>query len=89
MTITGTKKVKSSDLMNFFSNYFKIRKNNIKYLKNEGHYDNKPTPYEPRKGKNFYIKNAENFDKNVFLILSNLFRANPQLNRSNMKGIKP
>lgn len=65
LTITGTKKVKSSDLMNFFSNYFKIRKNNIKYLKNEGHYDNKPTPYEPRKGKNFYIKNAENFNKSL------------------------
>ena len=65
LTITGTKTVRSRNLMNFFSDYFKIPKNEIEYLKNEGHYDNKPTPFKPRKGKNFYIKNAENFNKSL------------------------
>ena len=65
LTITGTKTVKSYALMNFFSNYFKIPKNKIKYLKNEGHYDSKPTPFKPRKGNNFYIKNGENFTQNL------------------------
>ena len=61
LTITGTKTVKSYNLMNFFSGYFKIPQKKIKYLKNKGHYDNKPTPFKPRKGNNFYLKNAENF----------------------------
>ena len=61
LTITGTKTVKSYNLMNFFSDYFQIPQKKIKYLKNKGHYDNKPTPFKPRKGKNFYLKNAENF----------------------------
>jgi UDP-glucose 4-epimerase len=64
-TITGNKVVKSKDLMNFFSGFYKIPKNKIKYLKNEGHYDNKPTPFQPRKGKNFYIKNNENFKRSL------------------------
>ena len=45
-------------------------KNKIRYLKNEGHYDNKPTPFKPRKGKNFYIKNNENF-KDSLIRLAN------------------
>ena len=62
-----------SFLMNFFSDYFKIPKNRIKYLKNEGHYDNKPTPFRPRKGKNFYIKNGEDFNKSL-IKLANGYR---------------
>jgi len=65
LKITGTKTVKSPNLMNFFSQHFGIPKNKIKYLKNEGHYDDKPTPFKPRKGKNFYIKKAENFNKSL------------------------
>ena len=65
LTITGTKTIKSYKLMNFFSEYFNISKNKIKYLKNEGHYDNKPTPFKPRKGKNFYMKDTENFKKSL------------------------
>ena len=65
LTITGTKIIKSYKLMNFFSEYFNISKNKIKYLKNEGHYDNKPTPFKPRKGKNFYMKDTENFKKSL------------------------
>ena len=61
LTITGTKTVKSYNLMNFFSDYFQIPQKKIMYLKNKGHYDNKPTPFKPRKGKNFYLKNTENF----------------------------
>ena len=61
LTITGTKTVKSYNLMNFFSGYFQIPQKKIKYLKNKGHYDNKPTPFKPRTGKNFYLKNTENF----------------------------
>ena len=56
--------------MHFFSNFFKISKNKIKYLKNEGHYDNKPTPFKPRKGRNFYIKNNENFKKSLIKLVN-------------------
>ena len=56
--------------MNFFSEYFNISKNKIKYLKNEGHYDNKPTPFKPRKGRNFYIKNNENFKRSLIKLVN-------------------
>ena len=61
LTITGTKTVKSYNLMNFFSDYFQIPQKKIMYLKNKGHYDNKPTPFKLRNGKNFYLRNTENF----------------------------
>jgi len=70
LTITGTKTVKSLSLMNFFSDFFKIPKNKIRYLKNEGHYDNKPTPFKPRKGKNFYIKNTKSFKESLIKLVN-------------------
>tara|TARA_B100001123_G_C15332328_1_gene1031644 strand:+ start:1314 stop:2177 length:864 start_codon:yes stop_codon:yes gene_type:complete len=70
LTITGTKTVKSLSLMNFFSDFFQIPKNKIKYLKNESHYDNKPTPFKPRKGKNFYIKNTISFKESLIRLVN-------------------
>ncbi len=70
LTITGTKIIKSINLMKFFSNFFEIPKNKIRYLKNEGHYDNKPTPFKPRKGKNFYIKNKESFKESLINLVN-------------------
>ena len=65
ITITGIKTIKSQKLMSLFADYFGISKNKIRYLKNKNHYGSKPTPFKPRKGKNFYIKNNENFKESL------------------------
>ena len=72
LTITGKRTVRVKNLINTLAKHLKISRNKIKYLnnKNEGHYDIKPTPFEPRIGKNLKISKEKNFTKSLMDLIS-------------------
>jgi UDP-glucose 4-epimerase len=64
LILTGQKKIKAEFLFKMLAKLFKVQKKNIKYLKNKGHYDIKPTPFKPRPGE-YLLHNSSDFKKNI------------------------
>ena len=66
LNITGRKKVKVFNVMEHIADIFdyksKIRFNNLEI---EGHYVNTPKIFNPRKGKNLFLKKYKNFKHEI------------------------
>ena len=67
INITGKKNVKVSKLMNIIVKNLQLKDKKLIFLnkKRPGHYVRKPTPFKPRKGIVFKIKNESNLENNI------------------------
>lgn len=74
LSITGKKIIKSSNLMKWLSKIYKIPSYKINYLQNKGHYEEKPTLFKPRIGKNIFAKKPEVFEKRIQKYANLLFK---------------
>ena len=70
LNITGKKKIKVSNLMEYISKLFKYKKGiKFKNLEVEGHYVNEPRVFRPRKGINLYLNKYKNFKQELINLI--------------------
>ncbi len=70
LNITGKKKIKVSNLLEYISKLFKYKKS-VKFnnLEIEGHYVNEPRVFRPRTGKNLYLNKYKNFKEELINLI--------------------
>ncbi len=71
LTITGKKRIKVIQLIDFLCKKFNLKKNQNIFLneKNSAHYKDKPTPVKRRDGINIFIKKEKKFKDSVNKLL--------------------
>ncbi len=70
LNITGKKTVKIQKMFSTIGKVLKIKKRKFLNKQNSGHYISKPTKYNLRKSKNFFVAKEKNFYKSFFELLN-------------------